>query len=153
MWQLDHKEGWALKNWWLWTVALEKTLESPLGCKEIKHSILTEISPEFLWRDWCWSWNSNTLVTWCEELTHLKRPWCWERLKVGGEGSDRGWDGGMASLTQWTWVEQAAGVDNGQGGLVCCSPLGRKELDVTEWLNHNWSYIRKSQRIPSELLT
>ena len=56
------------------------------------------------WKDWCWSWNSNTLATWCEELTHLKRPWCWERLKVGGEGDDRGWDGWMASPTQWTWV-------------------------------------------------
>ena len=56
------------------------------------------------WKDWCWSWNSNTLATWCEELTHLKRPWCWERLRTGGEGDDRGWDGWMASLTQWTWV-------------------------------------------------
>ena len=56
------------------------------------------------WKDWCWSWNFNTLVTWCEELTHLKRPWCWERLKAGGEGDDRGWDGWMVSLTQWTWV-------------------------------------------------
>ena len=56
------------------------------------------------WKDWCWSWNSNTLATWCEELTHLKRPWCWERLKAGGEGDDRGWDGWMASPTQWTWV-------------------------------------------------
>ena len=56
------------------------------------------------WKDWCWSWNSNTLATWCEELTHLKRPWCWEKLKAGGEGDDRGWDGWMASPTQWTWV-------------------------------------------------
>ena len=54
--------------------------------------------------DWCWSWNSNTLATWCEELTHLKRPWCWARLKAGGEGDDREWDGWMASPTQWTWV-------------------------------------------------
>ena len=54
------------------------------------------------WKDWCWSWNSNTLATWWEELTHLKRPWCWERLKVGGEGDDRGWDGQMASVAQWT---------------------------------------------------
>ena len=46
----------------------------------------------------------HILTTWCEELTHLKRPWCWERLKVWGEGDDRGWDGWMASLTQWTWV-------------------------------------------------
>ena len=45
----------------------------------------------FLWKGCCWSWNSNTLATWCEELTHWKRPWCWERLKVGGEGGDRVW--------------------------------------------------------------
>ena len=56
------------------------------------------------WKDWYWSWNSNTFATWCEELTHFKRPWCWERLKAGGEGDDRGWDGWMASPTQWTWV-------------------------------------------------
>ena len=56
------------------------------------------------WKNWCWSWNSNSLATWCEELTHLKRPWCWERLKAGGEGDDRGRDGWMASPTQWTWV-------------------------------------------------
>ena len=55
-------------------------------------------------KDWCWSWNPNILATWCEELTHLKRPWCWERLKAGGEGDNRGWDGWMASPTQWTWV-------------------------------------------------
>ena len=55
------------------------------------------------WKDWRWSWNSNTLATWCEELIHWKRLWCWERLKAG-EGDDRGWEGWMASLTQWTWV-------------------------------------------------
>jgi len=51
------------------------------------------------WKDWCWSWN-----TWCEKLTHLKRSWCWERFKAGGEGNDRGRDGWMASPTLWTWV-------------------------------------------------
>ena len=56
------------------------------------------------WKDWCWSRNSNTLVTYCEELTHLKRHWWWERLRAGGEGGDRGWDGWMASPIQWTWV-------------------------------------------------
>ena len=56
------------------------------------------------WKGWCWSWNSNTLATCCEELTHWKRPWCWERLKAGEEGDNRGWNGWMASLTQWTWV-------------------------------------------------
>ena len=56
------------------------------------------------WKDWCWSWNANILATSCEELTHWQRPWCWERLKAGGEGVDGGWDDWMASLTRWTWV-------------------------------------------------
>ena len=56
------------------------------------------------WKDWCWSWDFNTLATWCEELTHWKRSWCWERLKAGGEGDDRGWDGWMASPSWWTWM-------------------------------------------------
>ena len=56
------------------------------------------------WKDWCWSWNSGTWAIWWEELTHWKRPWCCERLKVGGEGDHRGWDGWRASLTWWTWV-------------------------------------------------
>ena len=56
------------------------------------------------WKDWCWSWNSNTLATWCEELTHWKRPWCWERLKAGREGDDRGWHDWMASSAWWTWI-------------------------------------------------
>ena len=54
------------------------------------------------WEDWCWSWSSNILTTWCEEPTHWKRPWCWERLKAGGEGDDKGWDGLTASPTRWT---------------------------------------------------
>ena len=188
--ELDHKEGWVLKNWCFQTVVLEKTLESPLdnkikpvnpkgnqawifigrtdaeaeapmlwppdgkswligkdpdagkywrleeqgatedetvgwhhqlnehefeqapgdgegqgslacyspwGCKEL------DTTEQLNWLiDWCWS--SNTLATWCEELTHWKRPWCWKRLRVGGEGENRGWDSLMASPTQWTWV-------------------------------------------------
>ena len=73
-----------------------------LGQQRFNQSILKEISPGCSLVDWCWSWNSNTLATWCEELTHWKRSWCWERLKVGGEGDHRGWDGWMASPTQWT---------------------------------------------------
>ena len=58
----------------------------------------------YLWKQWCWSWNSSTLATSCEELTHRKRLWCWEGLGARGEGDDRGWDGWMASLTRWMWV-------------------------------------------------
>ena len=92
-----------LKNWCFWTVVSGKTFESPLNCKEIQPVILKKSVLNIYWKDWCWSWNYNTLVTRCEELTHLKRPWCWERLKAGGEGDNRGWDGWMASPTQWTW--------------------------------------------------
>ena len=57
-----------------------------------------------LWKEWCWSWNSSTLATSYKVLTHWKRLWCWEGLGAGGEGDDRGWDGWMASRTQWMWV-------------------------------------------------
>ena len=104
-------ESWTIKkaecqkNWCFWAVVLEKTLESPLDCKEIQpvHPKRKSVLGVH-WKDWCWSWISNTLATWCKELTHLKRPWCWERLRAGAEGDDRGWDGWMASPTQWTWV-------------------------------------------------
>ena len=76
----------------------------------------------------------------CEKLIHLKRPWCWVRLKVGGEGDDRGWDGWMASPTQWTWVW----IGDGQGGLVCCSPWGHKELYMTWVTELNWIYFHFS---------
>ena len=89
------------------------------------------------WKDWCWSWSSNTLAAWCEELTPWKRPWCWERLKVGEEGADRGWDE-MVGWYHWLnghEFKQAPWVGDGQRGLVCYSPWGRRELDTTEWLN------------------
>ena len=85
------------------------------------------------WKGWYWSWNSNTLATWCEELTHWKRPWLWERLNAG-EGDDRGWDGWMASQLGLHEFEQALRVGDGQGSLVFCSPWGHTELDMTEWL-------------------
>ena len=73
MLELDHKESWAPKNWSFWTVVLEKTLESPLDCEEIKPVKSKGNQPWILnthWKDWGWSWSSNTLATWCEEPTH-----------------------------------------------------------------------------------
>ena len=91
----------------------------------------------FHWKDPCWSWNSNTLATWCEELTHQKRPWCWERLKAGGEGDNRRWDEmvGWHHRLNGHESEQAPGIGDGQGSLTCCSPWGCRELDTTKWLN------------------
>ena len=96
MWESDHKESWVLKNWCFWTVMLEKTFESPLDCKEIQpvHP-KGDQSSVFIGRTDAKVETPNTLATWCKELTHLKSPWCWLRLKVGGEGDDRGWDGWM----------------------------------------------------------
>ena len=86
---------------WCW----RRLLRVPWTARRSNQSILKEIGPGCsLVEDWCWSWNSNTLATSCEELTHWKRPWCWERLRAGGEGDNRWWDGWMASPTQWTWV-------------------------------------------------
>ena len=86
------------------------------------------------WNDWCWSWNSNTLATWCEELTYLKRLWCWERLKVGGEEDNRGWDGWMASPTQWTWVW----VDSGSWWWTGRS--GMLQSMGSPRVRHDWAF-------------
>ena len=92
------------EEWIFWTVMLEKTLESPLDCKEI-----IPVNPKgnqpwiFIGRT---DAEAETPVPWPSDAKNwlIKRPWCWGRLKAGGEGADRGWDGWMASLTQWTWV-------------------------------------------------
>ena len=84
---------------WCW----RRLLRVPWVARRSNLSILKSVL-NIHWKDWCWSWNSNTLATWCEELTHWKRSWCWERLRAGGEGDNRGWDGWVASPTQWTWA-------------------------------------------------
>ena len=109
------------------------------------------------WKDWCWSWNSSTLATSWEELTHWKRPLCWEGLGAGGEGDDRGWDVWMASLTWWAWVWVNSGSWWWTGGLACCGSWGCKELDTTERLNwtkliqdHNLHMLGSSQALAWE---
>ena len=90
---------------WCW----RRLLSVPWTARSSNQSILKEIGPGCSLEGLMWSWNSNILATWFEELTHLRRPWCWERLRAGGEEDDRGWNGWMASPTQWTW----AWVDSG----------------------------------------
>ena len=104
MWELDRKEDCVLKNWFFWTVVLEKTLESPWTARRSNQSILKEINPEYSLEGLMLKQSSNILATWCKELTYWKRPWCWEPLKTGEEGEYRGWDGWMTSPTVWTWV-------------------------------------------------
>ena len=112
-------------------VVLEKTLESPLDSKIKPVHPKGNQSWTFFGRNWCW--NSKTLATWWEELTHWKRSWCWERLKAGGEGNDRGWDVWMASLTRWTWVWacSASWWWTGKPGVLQSKGLRR--------VGHNWA--------------
>ena len=94
------------------------------------------------WKDWCRSWNSNTLATWCKELTHWKRPWCWERLKAGGKGDDKGWDGWMASLTQWTWVWVGSGSWLWTGNPGMLQSMGLQSWTwLSDWSELNWMFI------------
>ena len=91
----------------------------------------------FLWKEWCYSWNSSTLATSCEELTHWKRRWCWEGLGAGGEGDDRGWDVWMASLTQgtWVWVNSRSWWWTGRPGVLWFMGSQRVRHDWVTELN------------------
>ena len=147
MWELDYKESWVLKNWCFWTVVLEKTLGSPLDCKGTQ-----PVHPK---GNQSWMFigkidaEAETPILWPPDvkgLTHWKRPWCWERLKAGGEGDDRGWDGWMASPTHWTWVWVNSGSRQwtGRPGMLQSMGLQRvghnwvTELNWTEYYELNW---------------
>ena len=133
IWELDHKEGWELKNWCFQTVVLERVLRVSWTARRSSFKeILKKINTEYSFKDRGWS--ASTLATWCEELTRWKRLCYWESLRAG-EGDKRRWDGWMASLTQWTEFEQ--GDSGGQKSLVYFSPWDHKRLDVTWWLNSN----------------
>ena len=137
-WTIKKSECWRI-NWCFWTVVLDKTLEDPLDFKETarrsNQSILKEIRPEYSLEFWCWSWNSNTLATWCEELTYLKRPRCWEWLKVEEKETTEDEMVGSHHQLHGHEFEQSPGVGDGHRSLACCSPWGHKESDTTEWLN------------------
>ena len=134
MWELYSKESWALKNCCFWTV--KRLLQVPWPARRFNQSILEKINPEYSLKNWCWSWNSNTLATWCEVI-HLKRPWCCEILKVGGEGCDRGWDGSIVSQTQWTWiwVSSQCWWWTGKPG----SSWGQKHRQLSNWTILYWT--------------
>ena len=92
----------------------------------------------FLWKEWCWGWNSSTLATSCAELIHWKRLWCWEGLETGGEGDNRGWDGWMASLTQWTWVWVNSGRWWWTGRPGVLRLIGSQEIGHDWTTEPNW---------------
>ena len=135
MWELDCEESWALKNWCFWNVVLEKTLESPLDCKEIQPVYPKgDQSWVFIGRTDADAETLNTLATSCEELTHWKRPWYWKGLGSGGEGDDRGRDGWMASPTWWTWVwvNSRSWWWSGRPGAAICG-VAKSRIWLSDW--------------------
>ena len=134
MWKLDCEESWAPKNWCFWTVVLEKLLESPLDCKEIQ-----PVHPKGN-QSWIFIGRTDSeaeaLIFWPPVaknwLIHYKRPWCWERLKAGGEGDDRGWDGWMVTPTRWTWVLASSGSWWWAGKPGVLQSMGSQRV------RHNW---------------
>ena len=144
MWELDYKERWVLKNWCFWTVLLERTLESPLDCKEsqpVNHN-----------RHQSWIYigrtdaeaeaSSNTLATWCGELIHLKKnPDAGEYWRQEEKGTTEDEMVGWHHWFNGHEFQQTLGDGDGQGSLACCSPWGRKGSDKTERLNGTEPFV------------
>ena len=145
-WTIKKAECWRINAFELW--CWRRLLKVPRTARRSNQSILKEISPGCSLKDWCWSWNSNTLATWCKELTNLKRPWYWERLRAGGEGDDRGWDGWMASQTQWTWVWVGSGSWwwTGRPGVLQSMRSQKVRQDWATELNWTKSTVMEIER-------
>ena len=142
MWELDYKGGWVLKNWCFWTVVLEKTLESPLNCKEIQ-SVHPEESQSWIFISRTDA-EAETPILWLPDVKN------WLIWKDPDAGKDWRWEKGMTEgeMVGWHhWInghefEQAPAVGDGQGSLACWDSWGRKELDMTEllnWTELNWT--------------
>ena len=137
-WAVKKAEYWRIDVFELW--CWRRLLRVPWTARRSSQSVLKEIL-----KDWCWSWSSNTLATWCKELTHLKRPWCWERLKAG-EGKDRQWDGWMSSPTWWTWVwaSSRSWWWTGKPGMlqsIGSQRVGHNWATELNWTQHSASYV------------
>ena len=140
MWELDHKETWMPKNWCFSTMVLEKTLESPLDSKEIK-----PVHPKGN-QSWIFIGRADSEadapILWSPDAKNRligKDPDA-GRLKAGGEGHEGGWDGKMASLTQWTWVWANSGSWwwTGKPGVTAIHGVSKSRTRLGDWTELNW---------------
>ena len=141
-WTIRKTEHWRIDAFQLW--CWRRLLKIPWTAKKSSQSILKEINPEYSLKGLMLKLKLQYLGHRCEELTHWKRSWCWERLRAGGEGDDRGWDGWMASLTQrtWVWANSESWWRTGRpGGL---QSMG-SQSDMTEQLN--WRLFKNKLEI------
>ena len=146
-WTIKKAEHWRIDAFELW--CWRRLLKVPWTARRSNQSILKEISPEYSLEGLMLKlklWYFGHLM---QRASSFVKPTCWERLMTGGESDDRGWDGWMASPTQWAWVWVYSGSWWWQGGLACCSSWDHKELDVTEWLNWtDWKANQNHKKIP-----
>ena len=140
MWELDHKESWAPKNWCFWTVVLEKTPESPRTSRRSNQSILKELRPEYSLKELVLSLKHQYF--WPPDVKSwlIGKDWFCERLKAGGGGDDRGWDGWMASQTPWTWT-WAVLQDMVKDREALCAAVhwvAKSQTRLSDWTTNNW---------------
>ena len=137
-WTIKKAEHRRIDAFELWNWRL---LRVPWTARRYNQSILKEISPKYSLEDWCWSWSSSTLATWCEELTHLKRLWCWEDWRREEKGTTEDEMVGWHHRLNGHEFERALGVGDRLGNLASCSPWDRKGSDTTGQLN--WTEFLK----------
>ena len=143
MWELDHKQAWVPRNWWFWTVVLEKSLESPVDCKETNQSILKEINPKYSLEGLLLKLKNQYFGHLMWGVDKLEKLWCWESWKAKSEGGSRGLDGYTPSPPQWTWIWANSRILWRREDPGMLQSMGSQESDMTLWLRINTIIIVK----------